>query len=187
MTKNKKDHLHIQIGNAVVNCSRPPTKKTVEALTNMIERANDMFDKLTEKTMTTTKDSISGFGYTPLPGTVFPSPLPTIGVWPDDYDGAHKYILINSLGFSEGEAKYDIAGPATVIQFVHKKLDGEVIPGLQSEQLAIILKDRVEKLGAKFPHPQMEKMIAGLDMFLEACRERIEDRMKRDVMGDLKK
>jgi hypothetical protein len=30
-------------------------------------------------------------------------------------------------------------------------------------------------------------MIAGLKMFLDACRERVQDRMDRGVMGDLKK
>lgn len=74
----------------------------------------------------------------------------------------------------------------TTLQFVQKNEDGTVIPGLQSEQLALILLDRVKKLNAKFPHPTNEKQIAGLEMYLDACKERVQERIDRGVMGELK-
>ena len=60
-------------------------------------------------------------------------------------------------------------------------------PGLQSEQLVIALIDRTQKLNAQYPSEFNNKMIAGLQMFLEACKERVQDRISRDVMGKLKK
>ena len=62
-----------------------------------------------------------------------------------------------------------------------------VIPGWQSEQLALILLDRVKKLNAKYPSDQNSKQIEGLEMYLAACKERIEERINRGVMGELKK
>lgn len=117
---------------------------------------------------------------------VFPSDEKTISVKTDDiYGGAHLYKVRMSTGFKDGKAEYvdlDLA-----IQFVHKADDGFVTAGLQSEQLAYIMLDRATKLNERFPSPQNEKMIAGLQMFLDACRERVEDRINRGVMGDLKK
>lgn len=73
------------------------------------------------------------------------------------------------------------------IQFVQKSEDGSVIPGWQSEQLALILLDRVKKLNTKYPSDQNSKQIEGLEMYLAACKERIEERINRGVMGELKK
>lgn len=73
------------------------------------------------------------------------------------------------------------------IQFVHKASDGTITPGLQSEQLVIALIDRHKKLNERFPSVHNEKMIQGLEIFLEACKERIDDRISRGVMGELKK
>lgn len=117
---------------------------------------------------------------------VFPSDECSIAVAPDlDYGGAHRYQIQNSLGFSEGFAKY--ADSFQEIQFVQKNADGSMIPGVQSEQLAMIMLDRCKKLNARFPSEQNAKMIQGLELFLEACKERVQDRMNRGVMGDLKK
>lgn len=119
--------------------------------------------------------------------SVFPSEEKTILVEKDaDYGGAHRYSFINSLGFSDGKAQYDFKGMQT-IQFVQKNVDGSMTPGVQSEQLVIALLDRTKKLNDKFPSEQNEKMMQGLQMFLDACKERIEDRVKRGVMGNLKK
>jgi len=120
--------------------------------------------------------------------TVFPSEEISIFVDDEldpDYGGAHSYTFKNSLGFSEGKAVYDDS--CQTINFILKRLDGTVVPGIQSEQLVIALIDRHKKLNAKFPSLQNERMIDSLNMFLAACRERIEDRIKRGVMGDLKK
>lgn len=120
--------------------------------------------------------------------TVFPSKTRTVCAMnaSDEYGGAHKYEFLNSDGFANGEAQYH---PTTQsITFVHKDPEtGRMTPGLQSEQLVIALIDRTQKLDAKYPSPQSGKMIQGLQMYLDACRERIEDRMSRGVMGELKK
>lgn len=117
---------------------------------------------------------------------VFPSEEQTVCVALDDtYGGAHKYRLQHSTGFNNGVATY--VDEHSDIQFVQKNDNGSMTPGLQSEQLAFVLLDRCQKLNNRFPSAQNEKMIAGLQMFIDACRERVEDRMNRGVMGDLKK
>lgn len=119
-------------------------------------------------------------------GCVFPSEEKTIEVVYDKtYGGAHCYIMRECLGFADGVTSY--TGNSQVIQFIQKLDDGTVIPGVLSEQLALVLLDRHRKLNARFPSSQNEKMIRGLEMFLEASRERVEERMSRGVMGELKK
>jgi hypothetical protein len=117
---------------------------------------------------------------------VFPSEEKTISVEDDIiYGGAHKYEIQNSLGFNNGKA--ELHDSKQTIQFVQKNDDGIMIPGVQSEQLAFILLDRCKKLNARFPSTHNEKMIIGLEMFLIACQERVEERIARGVMGELKK
>jgi hypothetical protein len=119
--------------------------------------------------------------------SVFPSDISTVIVHDEDdaYGGAHKYSFTNCLGFSAGETQY---APSTqTIQFVQKQDDGNVIPGLLSEQLVIALIDRQKKLNARFPSPHSAKAIAGLELFLTAQRERVEERLQRGVMGQLAK
>ena len=121
-----------------------------------------------------------------LKETVYPSDEFTVSVINDvDYGGAHKYIFQNSIGFKDGKAEYVNSGQE--IQFVQKNEDGTMIPGVQSEQLIIALLDRTKKLNARYPSFFNEKMITGLQMFLDACKERVEDRIHRGVMGELKK
>ena len=83
-------------------------------------------------------------------------------------------------------AKTKYVDATDTIQFVHKHEDGTVTPGWQSEQLALILLDRVKKLNEKFPCEQNAKQVAALEAYLDACKERVEDRINRNVMGDLK-
>ena len=118
---------------------------------------------------------------------VFPSEEESVTVLRphDEYGGAHGYMFKECLGFVDGETKY--ADSNAFIYFVEKRADGTTAPGLQSEQLVIALIDRHEKLDAKFPSPHNQKAIAGLRQFLEASRERVEERVLRGVMGDLKK
>lgn len=117
---------------------------------------------------------------------VFPSEENTIAVAEDkNYGGAHYYQIQNCKGFNNGKTEYDETSQS--IQFVEKSDDGSMTPGLQSEQLVLVLMDRAVKLNARFPSEQNQKMIAGLQMFLDACKERVEDRMNRGVMGELKK
>lgn len=119
---------------------------------------------------------------------VFPSEEKTIIV--DDqsdpnYGGAHSYNIKNSLGFSDGITKYDESYQN--INFVMKRDDGSVMPGLQSEQLVYILIDRTNKLNTKYPSGFNEEMLRGLNIYLDACKARIEDRINRGVMDELKK
>lgn len=117
---------------------------------------------------------------------VFPSDENTISVMDDDiYGGAHYYAIRNCNGFKNGKTEY--VSTEQEIQFVQKWDDGTMIAGLQSEQLALMLIDRQEKLNARFPSQFNDKAIAGLRMFLEAQKEMVEDRISRGVMGDLKK
>jgi hypothetical protein len=121
-----------------------------------------------------------------LEGTVFPSEEKTIEVMSlDEYGGAHEYKITNCRGFNKGKTEY--TGTQQTIKFIKKLEDGTIQKGLQSEQLVIMLLDRHKKLNDKFPSEQYEKMKTGLEMFLEASKERVEDRMKRNVMGNLKK
>lgn len=121
-----------------------------------------------------------------LNATVFPSNQKTISVAEDKiYGGAHKYEMKNCVGFNNGKTQY--IDSAQAIQFVQKNDDGSMIPGLQSEQVVIALLDRHKKLNSRFPSPQNRKMIEGLEMFLTACQERVEERLSRGVMGKLKR
>lgn len=119
---------------------------------------------------------------------VFPSKENTIEVIKTDgYDGAHRYRVRHCAGYDGKKCKIGYTDRTTTIQFVQKNDDGSIIPGLQSEQLALILLDRVKKLNERYPSEYNEKQIEGLTMFLDACRARIEDRVNRGVMGELKK
>ena len=110
---------------------------------------------------------------------VYPSNKETIEVLPDDgFNSAHRYRAQMCAGFVNGKTKY--------VEFVHKHEDGTVTPGWQSEQLALILLDRVKKLNEKFPCEQNAKQVTALEAYLDACKERIDDRLNRNVMGDLK-
>lgn len=117
---------------------------------------------------------------------VYPSEEKTIHVTPDEeYGGAHHYAIQNCLGFNDGKTTY--VDEAQTIQFVQKNDDGSMTAGVQSEQLAYVLLDRCVKLNARFPSAQNEQMIAGLEMFLKACKDRVQERIDRCVMGELKK
>jgi hypothetical protein len=121
-----------------------------------------------------------------LPLTVFPSNEETIMVSPEsDYaEGCHNYALKKCIGFIDGETKYitDMVN----IQFVKKINNDLVIPGVQSEQLAFVLLHRLEQMNKRFPSPENQKQMQGLHLFLEGCRERVENRINRGVMGKLK-
>lgn len=121
-----------------------------------------------------------------LDGTVFPSEERTICVAKDSiYGGAHRYYITDCTGFHDGKTEY-VPGQGQTLQFVMKDQDG-VIPGAQSEQLVLVLLDRHARLNERFPSPHYAKMKEGLEMFLEACKARVEERMERGVMGQLTK
>lgn len=120
--------------------------------------------------------------------TVFPSEEKTIKVLRDPGydDGVHDYHVNECVGFDQASQNHKYVSTRQYIAFVRKDPDGTVRPGLQSEQLALILMDRAEKLNKRFPSKQTARMIDGLSMFLAACRERVQDRMERNVMGEHK-
>lgn len=116
---------------------------------------------------------------------VYPSKVRSVAVAHDDtYHGAHRYRLLESSGFKDGQAQY----VATVqdLHFVQKDQDGTMQPGIQSEQLLIVLLDRHRKLNAAFPSEQHDQFEAGIQMALDALAERVRERMARGVMGELK-
>lgn len=119
---------------------------------------------------------------------VFPSGEKTIAVDIDPiYGGAHYYLINNCKGFDPEKNDAIYTKNQQSIQFVQKDDDGKVTEGLQSEQLALVLLDRCQKLNARFPSSHNEKQMAGLRMFLEGCEDRVRERMSRGVMGELKK
>lgn len=157
---------------AIVNGKMTGEREYEEQLTDLVLRDYFADEPQVEKVM--------------LDACVFPSDEKTIeAVYDETYGGAHCYVIRECLGFADGRTSY--VNSSQVLQFIQKLDDGSIIPGLQSEQVVLALADRHRKLNARFPSPQNEKMIRGLEMFLEACRERVEDRMNRGVMGDLKK
>lgn len=123
-----------------------------------------------------------------LDAQVFPSQERTITVKDDAaYGGAHEYYITESLGFDPERGEAVSAKTEQVIKFVFKPDNAPMEAGVQSEQLAYVLLDRCQKLNARFPSEHNAKMIAGLEIFLEACRERVQERIDRGVMGQLKK
>lgn len=123
-----------------------------------------------------------------LDGVVYPSEERTIAVLHDDtYGGAHKYYMTNCLGHNNGKTEYT-PGEGQAINFVMKPADGgPVVPGIQSEQLIILLIDRIEHLNAAFPCEENVEIIACLQGALNASKKRVENRIARDVMGKLEK
>jgi len=118
--------------------------------------------------------------------TVFPSTERSISVEDDpEYGGAHLYVFQNSRGFNNGIAESDQS--TQKIQFVQKNADGTMIPGVQSEQLLIALVDRHKKLNDKFPSREGALAITKMEEALHWLQARVEERISRGVMGNLKK
>ena len=139
----------------------------------------------------TTKESTEDAVETVIPESkldyaVYPSTDKTIIVLEnDDYAGAHTYKIQNTKGFNNGVA--ELGEGFQELQFIQKNADGTIVEGVQSEQLAYILLDRVDKLSAVYPHVYADDMRRGLYIFLDACKKRIDERLSRNVMGELKK
>jgi hypothetical protein len=119
-------------------------------------------------------------------GSVFPSDEISVWVLPDeDYGGAHEYYFMSSLGHVDGQPVYK-DGEVSRISFVKKEESG-MVAGLQSEQLLIALLDRHRKLNAKYPSSNGEMMILHIERALLSLKARVQDRLSRGVMGELKK
>jgi len=118
-------------------------------------------------------------------GVVFPSNEVTVVVAEDqDYGGAHRYIFKESLGHVDGNPVY--ADTFQGINFVKREESG-MVAGIQSEQLLIALIDRHKKLNAKFPSKENAVAITHLETALLWFGKRVQDRINRGVMGELKK
>ena len=118
---------------------------------------------------------------------VFPSSVHTVSVKEDDtYGGAHEYTFQNCEGFDPEKKDAIYVDSTQTIQFVKMEIDGSMTPGLQSEQLIYALIDRTKKLNDKFPCPENMLAIRSLQTALYWFQERVQDRMERQVMGDLK-
>lgn len=119
--------------------------------------------------------------------TVYPSDVPSISVdWDSKYLGAHRYTFRNCTGFENGVTWYKTDSEQT-IQFVMKNEDGSVVPGLQNEQLVLAILDRIKKMNTVYPSKVNDLQIKALEIFLDACKLRIDDRIARGVMGKLEK
>lgn len=123
---------------------------------------------------------------------VFPSPESTIQVISDDKEIAlgypnpcHNYEIQNCIGFQDGMTAYH--NSSQNIQFVQKNPDGSIVPGVQSEQLALVLLHRLQTMNKLFPCEENDLQIAGLKMYLAGCELRVRNRIARGVMGELKK
>ena len=118
--------------------------------------------------------------------SVYPSNVETIEFMNDDFNGAHRYRIKLSRGYNQTKKRVDYSDKKTVIQFIQKNADGSVIPGLQDEQLILVMMDRLKKLDAKFHSDTVTKKMKALQDYLDACKERIDERLGRGVYGELK-
>ena len=118
--------------------------------------------------------------------SVYPSNVETIEFMNDDFNGAYRYRIKLSKGYNQTKKRMDYSDKKLVIQFIRKNADGSVIPGLQDEQLILVMMDRLQKLDAKFHSDTVTKKMKALQDYLDACKERIDERLGRGVYGELK-
>ena len=118
---------------------------------------------------------------------VYPSQEQTVRVLNTDneYGGAHSYVFRNSLGHQDGQAVYHDS--VQQIDFVKKLSDGTMVPGLQSEQLLIALIDRHKKLNDAYRSRESSLAITKMEEALHWLQARVQNRISRGVMGELKK
>lgn len=115
---------------------------------------------------------------------VYPAQTPVIGVVVEPkYKGAHTYVFRETTGRGPKGNMYVTSEQK--IQFVYGIDDENTVPGITSEQLILALLDRHIKLNTVYPTAQNEKFIVGLQMCLQAQKERIDERTERNVIGTL--
>ena len=118
--------------------------------------------------------------------SVYPSNVETTEFMNDDFNGAHRYRIKLSKGYNQTKKRVDYSDKKLVIQFIQKNADGSIIPGLQDEQLILVMMDRLKKLDAKYHSDTVTKKMKALQDYLDACKERIDERLGRGVYGELK-
>lgn len=102
----------------------------------------------------------------------------------DEYGGAHKYAAFACRGFVDGKTEY--SNGYEVISFVKKTEEG-VAEGLTNEQLLAIMIDRTKKLNNRFPSREGALAITKMEEALMWTERRVQNRINRGVMGELKK
>lgn len=118
-------------------------------------------------------------------GKVFPSDEITVRVVEDDiYGGAHHYEFNDCRGFNNGKIEY--TEHVQHIQFIKKEDGGDIVEGVQSEQLLIALIDRHKKLNTRFPSREGALAITKMEEALHWLEARVKERINRGVMGELK-
>lgn len=117
-----------------------------------------------------------------LDDVVFPNKERTIFAHnvEDEYGGAHHYKILN----------FNVDGyhmSTQEIQFVKINEDKSVTPGLQDEQLLLMLLDRTKKLNKRFPCAENEEMVSLYEQLLAVKKKRVENRIERGVFKKLEK
>lgn len=120
-------------------------------------------------------------------GTVYPSTEQTIKVIENQkYGSAYAYSINPMSKLENGKTIYNENNP-THLRFVQRLEDGTWAEGLQDEQLAYVLLDRVKKLNEKIPSAWNKMKIKALEIYLSACKYRIKERIANNTFGTHKK
>ena len=121
-------------------------------------------------------------------GCVFPSTEPSIEVHENwKYGSAFAYKINPMSRLDEnGNTVYSTTNP-TFLRFVQRLEDGTWAEGIQDEQLAYVLLDRVKKLDQKIPSTWNKMKIKALEIYLSACKGRVKQRIADGKLGTLKK
>ena len=124
-----------------------------------------------------------------LEGIVFPSHQRTIfsafNPEEDEYNGgAHHYCLNHCAGHGANDTVYLFSEQC--IQFIHVREDGKVIPGIQDEQLLLVMIDRMNRLNDRFPSKYYVEIMTGLEQAREGMEKRKRERLHDEKLGKLK-
>ena len=120
-------------------------------------------------------------------GTVYPSTEQTIKVVENQkYGSAYAYSINPMNKLEDGKTIYNENNP-TYLRFVQRLEDGTWVEGIQDEQLAYVLLDRVKKLDKKIPSTWNKMKIKALEIYLSACKGRVKQRIADGKLGTLKK
>lgn len=120
-------------------------------------------------------------------GTVYPSTEQTIKVIENQkYGSAYAYSINPMSKLENGKTIYNENNP-THLRFIQRLEDGTWAEGIQDEQLAYVLLDRVKKLDEKIPSTWNKMKIKALEIYLSACKGRVKQRIADGKFGTLKK
>ena len=120
-------------------------------------------------------------------GTVYPSTEQTIKVIENQkYGSAYAYSISPMSKLDGNVTIYNDNNPQH-IRFVQRLTNGTWVEGIQDEQLAYVLLDRVKKLNQKIPSVWNKIKIKALEIYLSACKYRIKERIANNKFGKLLK